>query len=136
MRHLTVPGVVELPEAGTKCRLRAERPIQWTGVVSPDGTQVALASTVPTPLTVRGRRPGDRMRPVGLGGSKKLQDLLVDRKVPRRIRDLVPVVTDATGRIVWVAGQAADAEAVATAPASDVIVLTFEPPDVPGSEGK
>ena len=76
------------------------------------------------------------MRPVGLGGSKKLQDLLVDRKVPRRIRDLVPVVTDATGRIVWVAGQAADAEAVATAPASDVIVLTFEPPDVPGSEGK
>lgn len=136
VRHLTVPGVVELPEAGTKCRLRAERPIQWTGVVSPDGTQVALASTVPTPLTVRGRRPGDRMRPVGLGGSKKLQDLLVDRKVPRRIRDLVPVVTDATGRIVWVAGQAADAEAVASAPASDVIVLTFEPPDVPGSEGK
>ena len=131
-----MPGVVELPEAGTECRLRAERSTQWAGVVAADGTQVALASTVPTPLTVRGRRPGDRMRPAGLGGSKKLQDLLVDRKVPRRIRDLVPVVTDATGRIVWVAGQAADAEAVATAPASDVIVLTFEPPDVPGSEGK
>ncbi len=135
-RHLPVPGVVELPEAGANCRLPAERSVQWGGGVAAGGTQVALASTVPTPLTVRGRRPGDRMRPAGLGGSKKLQDLLVDRKVPRRIRDLVPVVTDATGRIVWVAGQAADAEAVATAPASDVIVLTFEPPDVPGSEGK
>lgn len=135
VRTLTVPGVVDLPEAGPECRLRAERPIEWTGAAEGRGPRVALKGTVPTPFTVRGRQPGDRVRPVGLGGSKKVQDLLVDRKVARGARDLVPVVTDATGRIVWVAGHAADADAVAVAPAVDVIVLTFEPPDVPGSEG-
>ena len=31
----------------------------------------------------RAGAPGDRMRPLGLGGSKSLQDLFTDRKVPR-----------------------------------------------------
>jgi tRNA(Ile)-lysidine synthase len=55
-------------------------------------------------LRVRRRRRGDRFRPLGLAGEKKLQDLLVDAKVPRDRRDAVPVVCDAHG-IVWVAGQ-------------------------------
>jgi len=56
------------------------------------------------PLRVRTRRPGDRIQPLGMGGrSRKLQDLLVDRKVPRRLRDGLPLV-EAGGRIAWVAG--------------------------------
>jgi tRNA(Ile)-lysidine synthase len=54
-------------------------------------------------LRVRRRRPGDRYRPLGLVGEKKLQDVLVDLKVPRRRRDNIPVVEDEAG-IVWVAG--------------------------------
>jgi tRNA(Ile)-lysidine synthase len=54
-------------------------------------------------LTVRRRRPGDRFRPLGLDGEKKLQDVFVDAKVPRRERDSVPIVCDEAG-IVWVAG--------------------------------
>lgn len=58
-----------------------------------------------SPLLVRPRRPGDRMRPRGLGGSKSLQDLMVDRKVPRALRDRLPVVC-AGEEIVWVPGLA------------------------------
>lgn len=133
-RVLPVPGVVELPELGPGCRLRAQQPI-IEGDRARAGLQVSVRGTVAAPLVVRGRRPGDRIRPVGLGGTKKLQDLLVDHKVPRAERDRVPVVTDALGRLVWVAGHAADADAVAPAAADDVIVLTFEPPVAPGSEG-
>ena len=43
------------------------------------------------------------MRPLGLGGSKKLSDLLIDAKVPRRLRSGTPVVRDGS-RIVWLAG--------------------------------
>lgn len=57
------------------------------------------------PLLVRPRRPGDRMRPRGLGGSKSLQDLMVDRKIPRAQRDSLPVVC-AGDEIVWVPGLA------------------------------
>lgn len=134
-RRLTVPGTVELPEVGPGCRIRAHWPIE-------DGTahaallgRVALRTDLASPLVVRGRRPGDRVRPVGLGGTKKVQDLLVDRKVPAGERDRVPVVTDASGTIVWVAGHAADADAVARSGEYDVIVLTFEQPGAPGSEG-
>jgi tRNA(Ile)-lysidine synthase len=58
-------------------------------------------------VTVRSWRDGDRMRPVGLGGTKSLQDLFTDRKVPRALRRTLPVV-EAGGEIVWVAGVAVD----------------------------
>jgi tRNA(Ile)-lysidine synthase len=54
-------------------------------------------------LRVRRRRAGDRFRPLGLPGEKKLQDVFVDAKVSRQQRDSVPVVCDGAG-IVWVAG--------------------------------
>lgn len=42
---------------------------------------------LPWPLELRGRRPGDRFRPEGGVGAKKLKAWLIDRKVPRERRD-------------------------------------------------
>lgn len=56
------------------------------------------------PLSVRNRRPGDRIKPMGGSGRKKVQDLLVDSKMPRADRDRVAVVVDADGQLVWVVG--------------------------------
>jgi tRNA(Ile)-lysidine synthase len=85
---------------------------------------VALdADTLTLPLGIRTRRPGDIMRPLGLGGRKKLQDLLVDRKVPRSDRDRVPLVVDARDRIVWVAGIAASEDFRITDRTRAVIIL-------------
>ena len=50
-------------------------------------------------------RPGDRMRPLGLDGTKSLQDLFTDRKVPRDARVHVPVVVS-DGEIAWIPGVA------------------------------
>lgn len=133
--ELLVPGSVDLPELGPGCRLSAEPPIREQGQPADAPYRLRLKRAVPTPLTVRARLPGDRIRPAGLDGTKKLQDLLVDRKVPRRERDRVPVVVDATGRIVWVVGHAADDAAVAAAGEDDVIVLIFHQPVESGSEG-
>jgi tRNA(Ile)-lysidine synthase len=59
------------------------------------------ADAVPWPLALRGRRPGDRFRPDGGRGSKKLKEWLIDRKVPREERDDL-VVLAAGGSIVAV----------------------------------
>jgi tRNA(Ile)-lysidine synthase len=56
-------------------------------------------------LTVRAWRDGDRMQPLGMEGTKSLQDLFGDRKVPRSLRRSLPVV-EAAGEIAWVAGVA------------------------------
>ena len=61
----------------------------------------------PAALVVRAWQEGDRMRPAGLGGTKTLQDLFTDRKVPRALRHTLPVV-ESEGAIVWVAGVAVD----------------------------
>jgi tRNA(Ile)-lysidine synthase len=45
------------------------------------------------------------MRPLGLDGSRSLQDLFTDRKVPRERRAAVPVVVS-DGEIAWVPGLA------------------------------
>ncbi|TMD81226.1 MAG: tRNA lysidine(34) synthetase TilS, partial [Chloroflexi bacterium] len=61
------------------------------------------ADLVRLPLTVATRKPGDRMRALGLKEPKRLQDILVDAHVPRQIRDSLPVVSDRE-EIVWIPG--------------------------------
>ncbi|HEX9399831.1 MAG TPA: tRNA lysidine(34) synthetase TilS [Anaeromyxobacter sp.] len=50
------------------------------------------AGAVPWPVSLRTRRPGDRFRPEGGRGTKKLKSWLIDRKVPREARDALLVV--------------------------------------------
>jgi tRNA(Ile)-lysidine synthase len=61
------------------------------------------AGRVPFPLTLRSPHAGDRLRPVGMAGSKKLKDLLIDSKVPREQRQRLLLVV-AAEEILWVVG--------------------------------
>ena len=74
-------------------------------------------------LIVRSREPGDVIRPFGMRGKKKLQDVLVDRKVPRNERDRVPLVVDAQDRILWVAGHVLSEDARVTDSTRGMVVL-------------
>ena len=56
------------------------------------------------PLEIRTARPGDRFRPLGMKGHKKVGDFLTDRKVARPLRDEVLLLCDRAGP-VWVVGQ-------------------------------
>ena len=74
-------------------------------------------------LVVRSRLPGDAFQPFGMKGRKKLQDVLVDRKVPKDQRDRLPLVVGAGNRILWVAGQVVAEEARVTARTRSVVIL-------------
>jgi len=116
---LELPGTLELGGAGTlEARLGAPAEVaRGPHRVSID------AEAVRWPLVIDSVREGDRMRPLGLGGSKKLSDLLIDAKVPRRLRSGTPVVRDGS-RIVWLAGIALAEECrvgPATARVADLI---------------
>lgn len=55
-------------------------------------------------LSIQTGCPTDvRVRPLGLGGSKKLQDVFTDCKIPRRFRRQWPIVS-VRGDIVWIPG--------------------------------
>jgi tRNA(Ile)-lysidine synthase len=126
--QLPVPGEVELPEAG--CVVSAEPVSAGLGVETLRATAGNRASAVvrmPGPLAVRNRRPGDRFRPLGLDGEKKLQDFFVDRKVVRRLRDGVPLIVDDSDRIVWVAGHGIDEAFRVTDVSQAVVILKLRP---------
>jgi len=53
---------------------------------------------------VRSRLPGDRIEPYGLNGTKKVKDMFIDGKLPKRLRDGWPIVTAADGAVLWVPG--------------------------------
>jgi tRNA(Ile)-lysidine synthase len=55
------------------------------------------------PLVLRAVREGDRFRPLGMEGSQKVQDFMVNAKVSREERRRVAVLESA-GRIVWLVG--------------------------------
>ena len=93
---------------------------KWAG----RGSEVGVAAAaLALPLAVRSRRPGDRFRPLGAPGNRKLQDFLVDRKVPRAERDALPLVVDGHDRIVWVVGQAVAEDFRVTDPSQGVLLL-------------
>ena len=54
-------------------------------------------------LAVRSRVPGDRFQPLGMSGTKKLKDFMIDEKVPGSMRDGVPLIVTSRG-IAWVVG--------------------------------
>jgi len=58
-------------------------------------------------IRIRSVRPGDRFRPLGAGGSRKVLDVLADRKVPLHRRRETPLVVCDSG-IIWVVGHHLD----------------------------
>ncbi len=99
---------VEVPEAGLSARGRAPGPVRtsvaWTRW-PPRAAQAVAAGIAPN-LVVRAWQPGDRMQSSGgLGPKEGTGPVRRPEGAPAR-RHQVPIVTDADGRIVWVAGHA------------------------------
>jgi tRNA(Ile)-lysidine synthetase-like protein len=79
-------------------------------------------------LVVRSRTHGDWLQPEGMTGRKKVQDVLVDARIPRADRDVIPVLATASG-LVWLVGLRRDRRFVAGPDCTDVLCLTVDFPD-------
>ena len=104
---IQVPGVTVLAEQGLKVcvsistgivRVRPKLPGQM-----PAQASLSLQMLKRRKLYVRSSRIGDRISPFGLTGSKKLQDVFVDGKVPREVRNAIPLL-ECGREIIWVPG--------------------------------
>ena len=64
--------------------------------------EVAYLDASLGPYRVRTVREGDTIRPLGLGGTKKVFKALKDRKVPKDVRGRMPIVVDRHGGVAWI----------------------------------
>jgi tRNA(Ile)-lysidine synthase len=120
------PGPLERIPDGERARGRPWRPpgVEGGGIETAGPDLATLdAYALGDELVVRTWREGDRIRPLGMDGTKSLQDLFTDRRVPRSLRHHLPVVT-AAGRVVWVAGVAVSEDFRLSPDAREVAVLT------------
>ncbi|MHB0913199.1 MAG: tRNA lysidine(34) synthetase TilS [Armatimonadota bacterium] len=127
-RELALPGRTEVPEIGSA--IEAEVSDERVEPVRPAGSPEAVldAGAVSGKLIVRNWRPGDRVHPLGLVGTKKVQDIFVDAKIPREGRALVPIIEDGD-KILWVAGLVVSEEAKVTESTREFLVLRVCTPD-------
>ncbi len=99
-------------------------PSRLIRLCNPNRQYFAL-DAVRSPLEIRLRRPGDSLRPLGGRGTKKVQDFFVDRKVPRFLRDRVPLLLS-DGRIMWVMGYAIDKKYMLTPGSRAALRVDYE----------
>jgi tRNA(Ile)-lysidine synthetase-like protein len=107
---LLVPGRTPVPEIGVAIETEVSAgPIDY---VRPRGSMEVVLDyqALCGDLVVRSWQPGDRIRPLGLRGTKKVQDIFVDHRIPRRERARVPLLTDGE-KVLWVAGISVSDEA-------------------------
>lgn len=117
--RLNVPGDTALP--GWRVRASVTQPGETA-----DGFGACLDfEEAGSNLVVRRRKAGDRFQPLGMGEWKKLQDFMVDAKIPRAWRDRVPLVCSAEG-ILWVVGWRIAERAKVKDSTKQVLCLEFE----------
>ncbi len=91
----TLTVTAELTENSPQLQRQLSREKKYTKWLSYD--------TITNSLQVRTRKAGDYLVVTACGGTKKLKDYLIDRKIPQRERDELPLLADGS-HILWVVG--------------------------------
>jgi tRNA(Ile)-lysidine synthase len=105
-----VPAPVALPRAG---EITSE---EWG---------IRVRTRTGEPFEIRTRRPGDRI--ASDAGTRKVQDVLVDAKVPRPLRPLVPILADGRGAVAVLGGASHASCTVAGSPGVSPGMIDVEP---------
>ncbi len=122
---LQIPGRIRFGVYEVRCEL---------DVPAREGPGVLDRDALGSELLVRTWRAGDRMSPLGLHGTKTLQDLFTARRVARAQRSVVPVVESA-GEIAWVAGVATSERFKVSAATRRTVRLSVREPNEPDDVG-
>ena len=87
-------------------------------------SEIFSAAALGDNLRVRARAPADRFQPLGMDSDKNLADFMIDARVPRRLRDRIPLL-ESGGRVAWVVGWRMADWAKATPGARRLVRISF-----------
>jgi tRNA(Ile)-lysidine synthase len=95
---------LKIPEAGMTIRSES---VKAPLLSLPHDLTEAVFDTaaLPATLTMRNFRHGDRFRPLGMLGHKKVKDLFIEKKIPLRVRATLPLLSSGQ-EILWIPGYA------------------------------
>ncbi len=92
-----------------------------------ESVYISIEETKLSYLTIRRWQPGDQYQPLGMRGSKKLQDCFTDQKIPSNKRKQLPVIFNDAGEILWVPGLLPSERHKVTTATKWLLQLTYLP---------
>lgn len=95
--YLPIPGILTYSGGRIITRLKKRLPKS-----KPQSKIYIVAKDKNEPFYIRRYKPGDRIRPFGISGTKKIQDLFTDEKIPQSLRRNIPIIIDRKDQIVAV----------------------------------
>ncbi|MDH3257026.1 MAG: tRNA lysidine(34) synthetase TilS [Nitrospinota bacterium] len=103
-RLLNIPGETQVEIAGLTLKAEIIDPVE-TGYSAGHTNQAFLDfDKTGGNIMIRFFQAGDRLKPLGMQGTKKLKSIFIDEKVPQEIRSTVPILTTGNNDIIWVYG--------------------------------
>jgi tRNA(Ile)-lysidine synthase len=120
---LPVPGKIFLQELNLL--VTAEKYHGKNGLAFSAGCIYINEKAVKGGLRIRQRRDGDRYKPFGMEGTKKLKDYFIDRKVPREERNRIPLLVD-ENNIIWVIGFQTNEDYKISASSTDILKISIQ----------
>lgn len=116
---LSVPSV--LPLAGRwRMHIQKLEQIDWQIIAQNQNRWEAFLSVKEGEMIVRLRLAGERFRPLGMAGTMKVKDVMINEKMPAAVRNRWPIVADDEG-VLWLTGYRV-AQRAAVAPESEFVV--------------
>ncbi len=116
--YLTIGYVKKKEITGSYPFRSGKLPIDGYGVIRTTSSKVRTepkihqhivdAGRIPTTAVWRFRQEGDVFSPLGMDGSKKLKDYFIDKKIPARMRQEIPVLADGNKILIVADIQIAD----------------------------
>ena len=101
-KRLKVPGVTTIKELGCKITTTITTPAKKGA--GNKNTAFFDLDKVKGAITVRTFKAGDKLKPLGMQGTKKVKDIFIDAKVPLVERQSTPILVSDSSEVLWVAG--------------------------------
>jgi tRNA(Ile)-lysidine synthase len=127
---VAIPGRTRLPSSAwaLQAEILRRSAVSDETLTAAQGWQAYLNAAVvgPSPM-LRPRRPGDHFCPLGMGGrGKRVNEFMINEKIPASWRGHVPLLVNEVGQIVWVCGWRPDERARVAESTQQVAWFRFE----------
>lgn len=96
-------GVYNIEEADIILEFRISKALDFK-ILDEENIEVFDHDKIKWPIFVRNRNPGDKMKPLGFQGHRKVKNILNEMKIPNWLKNKVLILQDSSGRIMWLSG--------------------------------
>ncbi|MCK4863249.1 MAG: tRNA lysidine(34) synthetase TilS [Dehalococcoidales bacterium] len=123
--ELNIPGQTTIPGWNIEATVIPQSEYTEVGNITDDFIAHFNYDKTGNKLTVRHRRPGDRFQPLGMDRPKKLNEFMIDARIPQTWRRRIPIVCSPE-LILWAVGYRIDERVKVTRNTKQVLRLKFK----------